>query len=367
MMKILFLVLCLVNRLHKVHGIEKDDLELETQLRVINKPPVKSIQTKFGYIVDCIDIYKQPAFDHPLLKDHRLRRKPSFQNSIEKNSVKNSSATPIIGLEKDQYCSTGTVPIRRTTKDDLIRSRSLFHNQTKLQGFPGAHNAEVYLRSFDGPYYKVSGQNSIYNPRVLRNDQTAISHIWVLNGPTYGTNKIAFGWHSDNYRKTGCYNMHCAGFVQTHRGNYLGARLDQTSVYGGIIVEFALSITQDSATKDWWLNVGGQNVGYFPAKLFSNLKSANQVGWGGRTLTPPGTPSPQMGSGYLPDGNFLHACYFRHISFQNATRKDFPPQQFQADTIVDKPDCFDAKYYGDLGGQVGYSLQFGGPGGRCGN
>ncbi|KAG4963176.1 hypothetical protein JHK84_040253 [Glycine max] len=29
--------------------------------------------TNFGYIVDCIDINKQPAFDHPLLKYHKLQ------------------------------------------------------------------------------------------------------------------------------------------------------------------------------------------------------------------------------------------------------------------------------------------------------
>ncbi|KAF3961171.1 hypothetical protein CMV_014185 [Castanea mollissima] len=49
------------------------DLGLERQLRLINKPPVKSIQTEFGHIVDCIDINKQLSFDHPLLKDHKIQ------------------------------------------------------------------------------------------------------------------------------------------------------------------------------------------------------------------------------------------------------------------------------------------------------
>lgn len=30
-------------------------------------------QTRHGDIYDCVDIYKQPAFDHPWLKDHKIQ------------------------------------------------------------------------------------------------------------------------------------------------------------------------------------------------------------------------------------------------------------------------------------------------------
>ncbi|WJZ82238.1 hypothetical protein VitviT2T_002012 [Vitis vinifera] len=33
---------------------------------------VKTIKTKHGDIYDCVDFYKQPAFDHPLLKNHNF-------------------------------------------------------------------------------------------------------------------------------------------------------------------------------------------------------------------------------------------------------------------------------------------------------
>jgi len=33
------------------------------------------LQTNSGYIVDCVDINKQPAFDHPLLHNHKLQVK----------------------------------------------------------------------------------------------------------------------------------------------------------------------------------------------------------------------------------------------------------------------------------------------------
>ncbi|TKY56706.1 hypothetical protein E2542_SST21152 [Spatholobus suberectus] len=339
--------------------------------------------TKFGDIIDCIDIYKQLAFDHPLLKSHKLQRKPSFQKSNEKTSMKNLPARPIFGLGKDQ-CPIGTVPIQRITKDDLIRGKSLLNNHIMTQGIPGHHFAEVHLLSFYGPYYGVNGKNSIYSPRVERKDQITASHLWVQNGPIDANNNIMVGWHvapqlygddgtyfysswSDKFKKTGCYNMLCPGFVQTHKGYYLGARIDNTSIYGGTMIEVAISISQDRVTKNWWLNIGNENIGYYPTTLFSNMTSADQVGWGGRTSTPPDTPSPQMGSGYFPDDNFVHACYFRFVSFQNASRQDYGPKDYQAETFTDRPDCFGVEYYGNQGREVGYSLQFGGPGGNCGN
>ncbi|CAJ1970949.1 unnamed protein product [Sphenostylis stenocarpa] len=249
----LIFVLCLVTIgvNSAVHGIQitlEEDLELERQLKIINKPPIKVIHTEYGYIVDCIDIKKQPAFDHPLLKNHTLQTKPSFHVPIEKTHVR-----PIFGLEDDE-CPTGTVPIRRTTKADLIREKALSYS-IMAEGIPGVH-------------MEVRGQTAI---------------------------------------------------------------------------------------------------GYFPAALFSNMGSADRVGWGGRTLTPQGFRSPPMGSGHFPDMSFNHASFFREISYQDASRTSHGPESNQLEYIVDAPICFRLSYYGHLPGNVAYSLEFGGPGGICGN
>jgi len=31
------------------------------------------LQSEDGDIIDCIDIYKQPAFDHPALRNHKIQ------------------------------------------------------------------------------------------------------------------------------------------------------------------------------------------------------------------------------------------------------------------------------------------------------
>ncbi|XP_068488421.1 protein neprosin-like [Phaseolus vulgaris] len=213
----------------------------------------------------------------------------------------------------------------------------------------------------------------------------SLSHIWVQNGLGDATNKISVGWHvaphfygdtatyiytswtSDNFKNKGCFNLYCSGFVQTNPKKYIGSLVTQTSTYGGPMVATALSLAKDPNTQNWWLNIEGSNIGYFPAKLFPNMSSADQVGWGGRTLTPPNTPSPRMGSGYFPDKNFGLSCYFRQVSFQNESRTDYGPPIYDTGTINDNPNCFGVEYYGDLGRKAGYSLQFGGPGGECGN
>jgi len=98
------------------------------------------------------------------------------------------------------------------------------------------------------------------------------------------------------------------------------------------------------------------------------LTYANQVGWGGRT-TSTGALSPPMGSGFFPNQVFDHASYFIHMTYQNGSRKDYGPgpKDYFTRTYSDKPKCYSAEYYGDLAGEVGYSLQFGGPGGSCEN
>ncbi|QCE01178.1 hypothetical protein DEO72_LG7g2471 [Vigna unguiculata] len=157
------------------------------------------------------------------------------------------------------------------------------------------------------------------------------------------------------------------GFVQINQYNFIGSRVPNVSIYGGTAVESVFSISLDRKTQNWWLNILGHDIGYYPGKLFSNLTSAEKVGWGGRTVTPPGNYSPQMGSEYFPDNNFVHACYFRLISIQDQERTDFGPTKQMTNAFVDNSDCFNAEHYGDEGGYGGNSLQFGGPGGNCGN
>jgi len=90
---------------------------------------------------------------------------------------------------------------------------------------------------------------------------------------------------------------------------------------------------------------------------------ANTVGWGGLTVTPTSASSPPMGSGHFPDKNFIHACYFIHVSFQDKSRKDIgPPKSIIEKSLHAPSKCYDVDYYDFAGKEAGYALQFGGPG-----
>jgi len=108
-------------------------------------------------------------------------------------------------------------------------------------------------------------------------------------------------------------------------------------------------------------------IGYFPARLFSNMVTADKVGWGGLTVTPTGTTSPVMGSGVYPDGDFKKSCYFSNVAYQTVSRKFIGPAKELTSTFNNCPNCYNVRYYGDLGRDVRYSLQFGGPGCNCSN
>ncbi|CAJ2633856.1 unnamed protein product [Trifolium pratense] len=372
----LFFVLCLVT---SINGHTFDDLEIQ-----ISKPRVKSIRTESGYLVDCIDINKQPAFDHPLLKNHTLQRKPSFERNMNETSVKSSPNKLIYWLENIR-CPKGTVPIRRITKVDLIRGKSVFNDHNLIQSI--MHEAYTYHEPPpDDIIHGIKGTTSIYNPKVDK-DQSSSGHLFVQDAfqklIINGTNKIMVGWHvspklyndddstyfysawtSDDFKSTGCYNMLCKGFVQTDRSYYLGSRIRKTSTYGGEMIEMSISLNKDRTTHNWWLTVADKTIGYFPAALFPNMVEPSGLGWGGSTLSPMGTSSPSMGSGHLPDKDFVHASYFRDIGIQvdDSGNYNQPSGDKYVDADADAASCYNVEYYGDQGEEFGYSLQFGGPG-----
>ncbi|KAI9106388.1 hypothetical protein K1719_021916 [Acacia pycnantha] len=40
-------------------------LDVDATLKLLNKPAVETIKSEDGDIIDCVDIFKQPAFDQP--------------------------------------------------------------------------------------------------------------------------------------------------------------------------------------------------------------------------------------------------------------------------------------------------------------
>ncbi|KAG6495573.1 hypothetical protein ZIOFF_043399 [Zingiber officinale] len=149
-----------------------------------NNQPLTVAQDEYGITFYCVDIYKQPAFDHPLLKNHTLQIKStSFPKSMN-----NNSSSEILKLPR--RCPQGTVPIRRTTKEDLIRAKQIQQTQLidlKDTNVPtNGYSAGVTFSTRNGPakFYGISADLDVYHLSGILDDQTSATQIIVSKGET---------------------------------------------------------------------------------------------------------------------------------------------------------------------------------------
>ncbi|VVB17151.1 unnamed protein product [Arabis nemorensis] len=76
-----FVILCVFY--NGVYGLASEEIDMK--LKNLNKPALKTIKTEDGDMIDCVDIYKEPAFDHHALRNHKIQMKPSVDNSLKNN------------------------------------------------------------------------------------------------------------------------------------------------------------------------------------------------------------------------------------------------------------------------------------------
>ncbi|KAI3955926.1 hypothetical protein MKW98_006286 [Papaver atlanticum] len=368
---------------------EEDDIEIERQLRVLNKKPVKIIMIKSGDIIDCIDIYKQPAFDNPLLKKHKIRISPdSIPGELTNKTISLSSL--IGGLQKER-CPSGTVPIRRTTKQDLVNAKNFIKKTRIIQAnntYPNAPTANQVKIIEGKQYFGGTAHMSLHDLTIYR-DEFSTSQIWLLNGPQEQINNIEFGimhdpllfgdsrarlfgsWTADGHQTTGCYNMMCPGFVQINRGIMFG-NLFQSTIYGKVSYDIHLMVHRAPISKDWWLSIGltaetSEPIGYWPKELFTHLaNSASNVRYGGFASALTRSSTPPMGNGYLPQlTDFTKTAFMFKMKYLNETghmvNLDRRSMQIHRST---SPECYDLMLANPLG-DFDITMAYGGPGGVC--
>ncbi|KAI3891646.1 hypothetical protein MKX03_008835 [Papaver bracteatum] len=324
----LIIVLVLLNlSIEHYHGAEgknnklvpkEEDMELDMKLKILNKTPVKSIKTKLGDIYDCINIYKQPAFDHPLLKNHNIQMKPSV---IREERIDKHVSNTVSSVERYK--------IEGTSKEELINAKYL-NNWIKPR-----HSVSVETFA-EKAYYGGKASITDVNPRVDL-DQFSTAQIWIQNGHVEELNSIEFGWAvypqlfgdnltrvfglwtADGFKNTGCYSMLCPGFVQVH-SEYTFGEYIEAEPYGKKPTWFDFSVYRDLESGNWWFVNGFENteIGYWPKEIFTHLENnASTVRFGGVAGGDPGKPNPPMGHGYLPDYNDRYTCTIQEMQIVN--------------------------------------------------
>ncbi|GLT69009.1 hypothetical protein SLA2020_411950 [Shorea laevis] len=343
---LLSLSFCSSSRLEGIKSME--DLEIDRQLKILNKPYIKSIETEEGDIFDCIDIYKQPAFDNPLLKNHSIQMKPSAFPKEVVNATSPPARPSAQGLREG--CPFGTVPIKRVRKEDLIGAKLFMENKnsypTDMGSLAAYHYATRRLASSPGRnYLGASAIINIQNPQV-KDNQFSQAFVQIRSGPGVHVNTIQFGWmvypkiFGDNKtrtfaswttaRETGCINNLCSGFVQVNPTFPLGyvLNLKENSIYGGQQYVVRCIIFKDPKSGNWWLahdNIG-QTVGYWPNSLFTSLSSsASEISWGGGVFNDINEDSPPMGSGHFAEDS-TKAAYFKFLRVVDESNNMAYPQ-----------------------------------------
>ncbi|XP_042446645.1 uncharacterized protein LOC122031619 [Zingiber officinale] len=308
-----------------------------TQARSWNKKAkhsLKTIQTITGDLFDCVDMYKQPAFDHPLLKNHTLQLKPS---NLPKG-MKLTKSEPASFYGFNDTCPFGTVLIHRAQKQDLIDSQ-LLKNQFRTQAIDnhimveGRHYA--IMQALSGPFYGAYAKMTTHKLPDLQPDQSSSSAIYLYGDtdvPGNEVNVIQVGWHvlpalynssyprfftfwtSDGYGEKGCLNLECAGFVSTTNIYGPGSFISQFSTYGGEQKYLPILIARDSNTGNWWVTYNDQlPLGYFPKELLPKMDHyASAIQMGGRVYSHLNVPSPPMGSGHpIKEGRTKTASFIQ--------------------------------------------------------
>ncbi|KAK7410119.1 hypothetical protein VNO78_00655 [Psophocarpus tetragonolobus] len=373
--------------------------EIEAKLKQLNKPAVKTIKSEDGDIIDCVNIYDQPAFDHPALKNRTIKMMPDYLLESEHSNTGDEEPVIFQTWQKSGSCPKGTIPIRRILKEDLLRAASIelfgrkspqmFNNSTnsldlKTDSFIPENRSSAYLVTLGYNFIGAQADINVWNPKVARpNDFTtaqiwckndnnpyfeSVESGWMVNPRLYGDTATRFFayWTRDSYRSTGCFDLTCSGFVQTGQV-VLGGKLGPISYPDTpqYILNVGMFLEPDSG--NWYLKIKNNiAVGYWPAKILDTLRhSAILVEWGGQVSSTnikkviPHTGT-QMGSGDFANGRYGEACFM-----QNVRIKDYSQQlKYPASVSVmqEEPFCYSAANDADYGKEKNPVFYFGGPG-----
>ncbi|KAI3518131.1 hypothetical protein L1887_06542 [Cichorium endivia] len=388
---------------------------IQKHLDNLNKPSVFSIQSPDGDFIDCVHKRKQPAFDHPLLKTHKIQRvppeMPKVKSMVEKQDESAGGKSANISQnegyirrgawqmwhQNGQRCPKGTVPVRRSTVHDVLRSNSLYEfGKKRRRNAPLARRADApdvvsgngheHAIAYTGTSSEIYGAKAtinVWDPKIEVINEFSLSQIWVLSGSFDGSdlNSIEAGWQvspelygdsrprlftywtSDAYQATGCYNLLCSGFIQTNSRIAIGAAISPLSAFQGSQFDVTITIWKDPKLGNWWMGFGENTlVGYWPAELFTHLADrATMVEWGGEVVNSRANgehTSTGMGSGHFAEDGFGKASYFRNLEIVDSDNSLISAHDIS--TLAENSNCYNIK--SSSNNQWGTYFYYGGPG-----
>lgn len=235
--------------------------------------------------------------------------------------------------------------------------------------------------------FGTEGVINTWRPYVQWSNEFSLGQLWLVRGGGVGLQTVEVGaqtykdlygdWEphlfifytTNGYThmgdNLGGYNTDVDGWVQVSTTVYPGMNLAQ-SVSGGNQYDLALKVQLSAG--NWWVRVGSEWMGYYPASLYSpaGLRfQADNVDWGGEIVDDPANhPEPTatwMGSGHFPPAGWQWAAYMRNLSYQADSAGSLA--RLQGIPSVTNPASYNIAV--DFGGTStwGSNFYWGGPGG----
>ncbi|KAL0866928.1 hypothetical protein Bca101_046046 [Brassica carinata] len=242
-------------------------------------------------------------------------------------------------------CPENTIPIKRITKEDLLRVDDIknygkksnisqphqFYHPTDISVDNGHEYAITYVNG--GPYRGTKAQINVWKPRIEAGE-SSLSQIWIVGGKFGpGLNTIEAGSHVN------------------------------PTLYGDDNPRLFIYWT-DPKTGNWWLQLNEKElIGYWPKELFTNLagEGASTIEWGGEVVNTKKDgqhTTTEMGSGHFPSEGFGKASSFEVIKIIDMNDGIIDPVGVK--TLVSRPTCYDLKTGYDK--QYEVFFYYGGPG-----
>ncbi|CAN0878100.1 hypothetical protein LINGRAHAP2_LOCUS12292 [Linum grandiflorum] len=225
-----------------------------------------------------------------------------------------------------EYCPEGTIPKLRSSATDIhpknTYDRLRTFNTASSNGINHPELATVFTKGLE--FYGMTATMSIWDPKVNPSESTT-SQVWLTNDGEETIEAIEAGWMVS-------FNFFCYTIGPDHANN-------------------------------WWLDIKGTVVGYWPAMLFEKLKnSAQRLQWGGRVVNtrPQGIhTSTEMGSGHFPREGQGRAAWFHNLKYMDAF--GILSHATDVEGQATRPECYDVKVQ-PWDKDLGATFLYGGPG-----
>jgi len=316
-----------------------------------------------GDHIRCIDVETQLAvvnFEGSVPPPARTR--PAGLAADPNEAERAAALAKVFGMDgsldsegRVRACPEGTVAKRVPFFDELLRFRNLrdyLHKDPRGDSTTGGTTVTPQADAFPAAavheyghaYRSVAnlGARALFNvwrPFVEQPSEFSLSQMWIVNGSGAGLQTVEAGWQvyparlsdslprvfvfstSDDYNPNGpsCYEP-CGRFWYTSANAPIGASLAPISTLGGTQYEFSFEWYRD-VNHDWWLNLGGTWIGYYPHTLYNSAGLLNQgaaIDFGGEivNIAQQGVhTTTRMGSGNFAGSGFGYSSFIRQITY----------------------------------------------------